>query len=297
MQEKDKQKLIFLDIDGTIYKEMGVIPESAKTAIEKAKANGHKIFLSTGRSRAELPRNILDLEPDGFIASGGSYIEVNGEIIYNQYIGADTLKDIYQYLFDHKINFTIENNDYIFGTKEQLEEQRRIYEGNKNSYKERYEKLLDKSDFESELVKVCEGIDHFINLLTIVEDIHQVKDVNKIMFHKSEISMEQIISDVGASVNIYPGSLDYLCRGNGEMYRKGITKATGVQKILSYYGAEQKDTVAFGDGLNDVEMIQFVGVGVAMGNAVEKLKQTADLVTKENDKNGLYYGFNVCDLI
>ena len=162
---------------------------------------------------------------------------------------------------------------------------------------ERYETLLDKSVFEAELVKVCEGVDQFISLLTIVEDIHQVKDVNKIMFHKSDISMEQIISDVGASINIYPGSLDYLCRGNGEMYCKGITKATGVQKVLSYYGAVQKDTVAFGDGLNDLEMIRFAGVGVAMGNAAEKLKQTADFVTKENNNNGLYHGFNVCDLI
>jgi hydroxymethylpyrimidine pyrophosphatase-like HAD family hydrolase len=62
---------------------------------------------------------------------------------------------------------------------------------------------------------------------------------------------------------------------------------------LSHHGADQKDSVAFGDGRKDVEMIQFAGIGVAMGNAAEKLKQTADFVTRENYNNGLYYGLDV----
>ena len=57
----EEKKLIFLDIDGTIYSKFGFIPESAKSAIAKAKKNGHKIFASTGRSKAHIPKEIIDL--------------------------------------------------------------------------------------------------------------------------------------------------------------------------------------------------------------------------------------------
>lgn len=297
MQEYDKQKLIFLDIDGTIYSRMGVIPESAKTAIEKAKENGHKIFVSTGRSRAELPKVILDLKFDGLISSGGAYVESDGAVIFNQHIEPEILKEIYQYLLENEIAFTVENNDFIFGTEEQIEIQKRIYEGHKDKYRDRYERILDKTIFEAESVKVYEGFNQFINLLTVVEDLHQVEGVNKIMFSRSRISIEQMTRDIGDLISIYPGSIDNLFRGSGELYHKRINKATGVQKILSLYGAERKDAIAFGDGLNDLEMIRFARVGVAMGNAVEILKKTADYVTKDNSNNGLYYGFHACGLI
>jgi Cof subfamily protein (haloacid dehalogenase superfamily) len=295
MREYNKQKLIFLDIDGTIYSEMGVIPESAKNAIEKAKKKGHKIFVSTGRSRAGLYREILDLPIDGFICSGGAYIESEGEIIFNQHIKPEILKEIYQYLMENEIAFTVENNELIFGTGEQIEIQRSIYEGYKNKHREQYEENIDKSILDKAVIN--DSYDQFINTLTIVEDLHKVEGVNKIMFRRSRISIEQMTRDIGDLVSIYPGSLDNLFRGSGEFYHKDINKATGIQKILSHYGANQEDTIAFGDGLNDMEMIQFAGTGVAMGNAVEKLKQIADFVTKENINNGLYYGFVACGLI
>ncbi len=297
MQKSNKQKLIFLDIDGTIYRSMGVIPESAKTAIEKAKENGHKIFVSTGRSKAELPKDILDLKFDGFISSGGAYVVSDGDIIFNQHIEPEILKEVYQYLFTNEIAFTVENNEYIFGTEEQIEIQKKIYEGYKDKFRKRNEGTLDKSIFEAESIKVDEGYNQFINLLTIVEDFHQVEGVNKIMFSRSRISTEQITRDLGDIISIYPGSMDNLFRGSGEFYNKKISKATGVQKILGHYGALQEDTIAFGDGLNDIEMLRFAGIGVAMGNAGKKLQQTADLVTKEVYNNGLYYGFEVCGLI
>ncbi len=297
MQESDNQKFIFLDIDGTIYSKMGVIPEHAKTAIEKAKEKGHKVFVSTGRSKAGLPKDILALPLDGYIASGGAYVEAEGEIIFNQYIEPEVLREVYQYLMVNEIAFTVENNELIYGTQEQIDIQRSIFEENINKQKEKYQRSLDNRIYEEATKRIDENYNVFIRLLTVVEDFHQVERVNKIMFRRSKISKEQMLREIGDFINLYPGSLDNLFLGSGEFYQKGINKAIGIQKILGHYGAEQKDTIAFGDGLNDLEMLQYVGTGVAMGNAVEELKQVADFTTKESYNDGLYYGFEACGII
>ena len=72
-----------------------------------------------------------------------------------------------------------------------------------------------------------------------------------------------------------------------EFFSPTMSKAIGIKKVLEHYGLDIKDTYAFGDGLNDIEMIQLCQVGVAMGNAVDELKAQADIICKSIDKNGL----------
>ena len=70
-----------------------------------------------------------------------------------------------------------------------------------------------------------------------------------------------------------------------------------MQKYIAYAGISQKDTVAFGDGPNDFDMIEYAGIGVAMGNAVEALKRRADFVTKGIDEDGVAYAMEELGLI
>ena len=72
-----------------------------------------------------------------------------------------------------------------------------------------------------------------------------------------------------------------------ELYSPTISKAVGIQKVLEYYNLTKDDTYAFGDGINDLEMIQYCHVGVAMGNAVKELKDVADLICRRIDEDGL----------
>lgn len=72
-----------------------------------------------------------------------------------------------------------------------------------------------------------------------------------------------------------------------EIYSPTLSKAIGMQHILDYYGASREDTYAFGDGTNDIEMVKFAGTGVAMGNAVDSLKEVADIVCEPIQDNGL----------
>lgn len=77
-------KVIFLDIDGTLCNDAGIVPESAKIAITKSYEKGHRFYLCTGRSKAELSDEVLDLPISGIIGAGGGYCEVDGDVILHQ---------------------------------------------------------------------------------------------------------------------------------------------------------------------------------------------------------------------
>ena len=80
-------------------------------------------------------------------------------------------------------------------------------------------------------------------------------------------------------------------------YSPTISKATGIQKVLDHYHLDQDDTYAFGDGENDLEMIEFCRVGVAMGNACDELKEIAEYVTDSVNDDGIYHAFKHYHLI
>ncbi len=82
-----------------------------------------------------------------------------------------------------------------------------------------------------------------------------------------------------------------------DIINAGISKATAVQKVLDYLEKDALNSVAFGDGLNDLEMLQYVGTGVAMGNGFEELKEAADLVTAKVSNDGIQKGLKKIGLI
>ena len=70
----------------------------------------------------------------------------------------------------------------------------------------------------------------------------------------------------------------------------GGSKRVGMEKILGYFGLTREETMAFGDGGNDIPMLEYAGIGVAMGNAAEKVARSADFVTRSVDDDGVAYG-------
>ena len=83
----------------------------------------------------------------------------------------------------------------------------------------------------------------------------------------------------------------------GEILVKGISKASGIDRVLEYFGADLKDTVALGDSTNDLPMIEHAGLGIAMGNASDQVKEIADYTTTAVDEDGLYNAFKYAGLI
>ena len=112
------QKIIFLDIDGTLVGYDGQLPASAVKAIKLARQNNHRIYLNSGRSKAELPTKILALGFDGIIGGNGNYVEDDGQVIFHQALPLPAEQKIVDWLTSRDLPFYLESNAGLFGSKD-----------------------------------------------------------------------------------------------------------------------------------------------------------------------------------
>ena len=110
-------KVIFIDVDGTLLTYENVLPPSATEAIRTARKNGHKVYISTGRSRAEVYDYIWEIGLDGMIGGNGSYVESDGKVIMHQVIPADEARHIVDWLHGRKLEFYLESNAGLFASE------------------------------------------------------------------------------------------------------------------------------------------------------------------------------------
>ena len=266
------QKYLFLDIDNTLYSgRQGIVPESAREAVKQARENGSKIFLCTGRSKAEAS-DYLEYPVDGFIFSSGSRCEVDGRVIYDHPISKQNVEKISQIVRSFGMGL--------------------LLGGAKMAY------LDDKCYREVETYRTQKGGD----------EAERQKAMEKNgMHHMEERDPEDPIYKLGAS-NLRGVSFEPLINALPKPFRMiqtldsptavfwdisdgSIMKKDGIQKILEYFGADLQDAVGIGDSGNDTDMLEVCGIGIAMGNADEDVKQIADWVTTDIDEDGIRNAF------
>lgn len=110
-------RIVFLDIDGTLVTYENVLPDSAVAAIHAARTNGHRVYLTTGRSRAEIYEHLWDIGLDGLIGGNGSYVEDAGEVLLHQTISRDDCRAIVDWLHGRGCEFYLEGKDGLFGSE------------------------------------------------------------------------------------------------------------------------------------------------------------------------------------
>ena len=110
-------KILLIDIAGTLVDYENCLPASAVDAIRKARANGHKVYLCSGRSKAENKQEIWDIGIDGYIGGNGSYVESDGEVVMHQLITADQCRRIVDWLDARGLEFYLESNNGLFASR------------------------------------------------------------------------------------------------------------------------------------------------------------------------------------
>ena len=111
----ENRKILFFDIDGTLLSHRTLtIPESAKRAVRKAKENGHLIFINTGRTISVINKEIKDLGFDGYICGCGSYIEVDGEVIYSNDIDKSKYAEIINKIEEYDLDVVLEGREAVY---------------------------------------------------------------------------------------------------------------------------------------------------------------------------------------
>lgn len=277
------KKVIFLDVDGTLVNDNGVVPESAKDAVRQARNNGHYVFLCTGRSKAEIYDEIMEIGFDGVIGAAGGYIEVNNEIILHKKVDREDVEHLVNYFDKNNIDFYLESNGGLFASK--------------NCKKTLNKLVFEGVDKDSKLYKELEkGIGQFIEALIEGEDLIR-DDINKISFLDSETSIETIRDEFKDKFNVIHCTVPMFGENSGELSVPGVHKALAIEYLIEHLGLSKETTFAYGDGINDMEMLQYVNYGIAMGNANEALKEIACDITATHDEDGIYNSFKKYRLI
>lgn len=271
-------KIIFLDVDGTLVDYDNRIPESAVKAIRLAREKGHKVYVCTGRSRAEMQPEIWDIGIDGMIGGNGSYVEDNEEVVMHQLISKEEARHIVDWLHSRGLEFYLESNNGLFASENFKEAARPVLR----------EYILRKGKTEEE-VKDQEAEDALHGLIYGGELYRD--DLNKVSFILSDYQ------DHLDSIEEFPNLEAHTWGGRGEtalfgdLGVKDINKAHAVDVLLNHLGADRKDTIAFGDAKIDIPMLDYCQVGVSMGNGGPEILEMADMVTDDVEEDGLYNAF------
>lgn len=267
-------KYLFFDIDGTLFSHKEGISQSTVEALRKAKENGHKIFINTGRSIAELGASFAQFGFDGYVLAAGSHVIVEGKTIFEQTIEHAKVLELLEYLQGHKVGIGIEAQDFTYFSDE-------VFAGYREKVYQVIERVLqtDPHPYEPYHYMI-----HPSYVRKISDFLENPSKVYKMLIYGSSVEENMEIK------KRLPDGFDLLVYENSfcELINKNTNKATGIGEVIKYYEASMDDTLAMGESLNDLDMIKASGIGIAMGNASDPVKEAADYVTDDVKKNGVY---------
>lgn len=270
-------KVIFLDLDGTLIDHSLFPPDSALEAINLAKANGHKLYINTGRSICQVYDYLWELGFNGFVGGNGIYIESEGQTLFHRPIPQHLVEKVYKYLTDREIGFCEEGQESLYAHPLYLPELARLL---------------------SITVEEAEAKTNRIFPATSFNNLGWHEKVNKISIVLSEkVDLDIIREFLKPELVIGLWTLFGKEREFGDIYQGGTSKGTAVQFLMKHLNLPMSDAYCFGDSSNDIEMIHLAGTGVAMGNAIPQAKAVADLVTDSVTDDGLWKAFRQLGLI
>lgn len=256
-------EVLVLDIDGTLTNSKKEISPKTLDAVMRAQEDGIKVVIASGRPTAGIKKIAKAIKLDeygGYVLSynGGKIINFQtGEVVYNETLPEEMIPSIYEEAVDNHVGIvTYEGNDAIAGN----------------------------------------GIDQYNQIEARINGIglREVEDfpnyvkfpVNKCLLtgepeHMAEV--EQKLKDrFGNFLNIFRSEPFFV-----EVMPQNIDKAYSLGKLLKHLELERSQMIACGDGFNDLSMIKYAGLGVAMANAQDIVKEAADYITLSNDEDGV----------
>jgi Cof subfamily protein (haloacid dehalogenase superfamily) len=266
-------RAVFLDVDGT-YADLGIVPDGHVRAVRAAREAGHKVLLCTGRPVSMLPESILGAGFDGLVASAGAYVEVDGEVLVDRRFPADLAARTVAALDAHDAVYVLEAQESLHVPPAASERLRAILE-------EHFRHAPDGQP---------KGSSAILDSLRPAADRASVRFA-KVSVFDSPIAMERIVEEIGEGIALVANSIADEGRHSGELFQRGISKADGVAAVIAHLGIAREDTVAVGDGANDLEMIAFAGVGIAIEGSAPELMALADRTAAPPRQEGLVAAF------
>lgn len=272
------KKIIFFDVDGTLVDVRPAreyIPESTIKAVQETRKQGNLCFLCTGRSKAEIYSHILDVGFDGIIGAGGGFVEIGDEMLYHKKVAKESINHIVDFFETHGFDYYIESNGGLYASKHLVKRLERISYGDLENDPEARRKK-------------AETPSHFIPSLKEGYDLHR-DDVNKICFLEKEgFPFEKIKAEFENEFNVIHCTVPSFGDDSGELSVPGVNKASAIEALIRHLNIPKENTYAYGDGLNDIDMLEYCQYGIAVGNAKQGLKDVADEVIGDIADDSIY---------
>lgn len=267
-------KYIFCDIDGTLYSpKIDDIPSSAKKAMKIARENGNRIYLCTGRGLAECQK-YLGYDVDGFIFAAGALIYDSKKRIFDHpFLKSDVVK-LKNMLHERGIGYVCEAMAGAYADEKGMIAIMNYFCDPSVSYEKKYANAMSNGFYPEEyaheddpIYKICcysNDLNQFTKLASVLPDPYILTLTVRDPIYQNHCS---------------------------EITNSYCTKSTGIKEVLRRHDATFKDAVAIGDSANDIPMIRDCGLGIAMGNAFDDVKEIADFVTTDILDNGIWNAF------
>jgi Cof subfamily protein (haloacid dehalogenase superfamily) len=264
-------KLIFFDIDGTLAMPGNGPSIATVEAIRACRNKGNKVFLSTGRTKLVVPNEISNIGFDGGIYSAGGRIIAEEKEIWRGCMSPELVARIIDVLENNRINYSLECENCLYDGTVELK-----LDG------------VDEEKGSSELQRVLEMRKKLGNRYPISQ--YNGEDVYKITFTAvSEGQIDILKSELEKEAKVV--AFDNLLRNlpiiAGEISDFKINKGFALEYICNYYQQDVSQSIAFGDSMNDSEIIIQAGIGIAMGNSCDELKNLADIVCESCENDGV----------
>ena len=252
--------VIFFDIDGTLLNHDKEIPDSTRKAVEDVKKAGHHVAIATGRAPFMFEDLRRELGIDSFVSFNGQYVVFEGDVIYKNPLNTERLEELYEYAKTSNHPLVFMSNETMMSTETDHPYIHESMGSLKFMHPEHDAEFYRNHEIYQTLLFCKEGEE---------EAYKKYEDFHIIRWHE-------------LATDILPF---------------GGSKAEGIKKLIERLDISKENVYAFGDGLNDLEMIKFAGTGVAMGNAVAELKEIADEITTNVDEDGILNGLKKTGLL
>lgn len=257
------EKVLVLDIDGTLTNSKKEITPSTKEAIQDVMQQGHKVILASGRPTPGMRRYEQELELEkygGYLLSynGGRVVDCrSGEILYQRTLPQMIIPGLYGFAKRNRCGLITYLGSTVISAFEPDEY---------ITLEARINGLPVKP-----VANFVDFVDFQVHKCLMTADAARAGELEKELQEKYD-----------GLVSVYRSEPFFI-----EIMPRNVNKASSLERMLEALGQRQENTICCGDGFNDICMIKYAGVGVAMGNAQPEVKAAADYITATNDEDGL----------
>ncbi len=273
-------RTVFIDVDGTILEHGSVIAPSTVTAIRTARANGHLVYLCTGRSAGDLHPDVRAIGFDGAITNGGAFATRGDDLVVSHLMPRADVDAMVAYFERGGIHYFLQTNDAVYASAG-------VGAFAEDFFRERRARHLE------DLRALGLEIDDeppTLNYLPM-DDVDLDAVVKSTFISPRSDTLADTEAALGERFHVIPGSIPMPGGSNGEVAVRGVNKGSAILEVLEILGRSVAGTVGIGDSWNDVEMFDVVETAVAMGGADPELQQRADRVTTGVLDDGVWNAF------